>query len=288
MTAIGIDIGGTNVKAGVVGADGALLAHASAPTPPEGAPQALMHTIAALLEPMLSSNVTGLGISVAGFVDPSGEAMSHNPNLPALVAFPLRRTVEERFGRPTRIEVDSNAAAVAEHRLGAGRGAKRLLFLTLGTGVGGGVIIEGELLRFTGGCAGDLGHVIVSPGGPRCPCGARGCLEAMISREALEEVGGQPVQALIAAARNGDHNAADVFAAAGRLLGLGLASLAHIFAPDRIVIGGGIATVGAPLLEAARTSFLANASPHFSTDVPIVAASLQGHEGVVGGAALFL
>lgn len=288
MKAIGIDIGGTAVKAGVVYESGALAAHASAPTPEGGEPAALMEAIAKLLAPMLGPNLAGIGISVAGFAEAGGEAMSHNPNLPALAMFPLRKTVAERFGLPALLEVDSNASAIAEWRFGAGRGAKRLLFLTLGTGVGGGVILEGELMRFTGRCAGDLGHVIVSPGGRRCSCGALGCLEAEIGRAGLEEASGQPMRALIAAARAGESAAKAVFEAAGRLLGLGLASLAHIFQPDRIVIGGGIATVGEPLLGAARTSFSENASPHFSKGVEIVLAHFRGHEGVIGAAALFL
>jgi glucokinase len=289
MAAVGIDIGGTGVKAGLVDAGGALLRHASAPTPEGGDPPRLMETLQEMLDPLLRQGpVQGIGISVAGFLDSDRARMSYNSNLPALSGFPLQAAVSEAFGLPAALDVDSNAGGLAEHRFGAGQGSARLLFVTVGTGVGAAMLVGGEPLRVTGAAIGDPGHVIVAPGGRRCSCGARGCVEAMVGRATLEEISGLSARELIERGRNGDAAALKAFAEAGRHIGLALASLAHIFQPDRIVIGGGIATVGDPLLGPVRKSFLGNASPHFSQGVSILPARFNGHEGVIGAAGLFL
>ncbi|HEV7255795.1 MAG TPA: ROK family protein [Mesorhizobium sp.] len=287
--AIGVDIGGTSVKAGLVNESGALLAQAFAPTPDDGDPVRLLAALREMLEPLLAQGaVEGVGVSVAGFLDPGRDRMSYNANLPGLSGFPLRAAVAEATGRPARLDVDSNAGGLAEQRFGAGQRARRLLFVTVGTGVGAAVLVEGEPLRVTGECIGDPGHVIVAPGGRRCPCGARGCVEAMVGRATLEEESDLPARELIERGREHDPAALAVFAQAGRYLGLALASLAHLFQPDRIVIGGGTATVGEPLLKPAWESFLSNASPHFAEGVPVVSARFNGHEGVIGAAGLFL
>jgi glucokinase len=233
--------------------------------------------------------VSGVGVSVAGFLDRQHASMFGNANLPALCGFPLRRSLEERLATDCRLEVDSNAAALAEFRHGAGRGAARLLAVTVGTGLGGGVIVDGALLRYTGECAGDLGHVIVEPTGRRCTCGARGCLEAMVCSAALSErAGGRPVRAVIGAARAGDARSTAALSETGWWLGLGLASLAPLFGPDRVVVGGGIAAAGDLLLEPARASFRAHAAPDLAAGAPIVGSTFDGWEGMVGAAALLL
>lgn len=289
MEAIGIDIGGSAIKAGLVGGDGALLDHASALTPPGGAPDDLLARLGNLVAQLpAKEGVRGIGVSVAGFLSPGRGAMSYNANLPALSGFPLRDRVAALTGHDVALEVDSSAGALAEHRFGAGKGSARLLFVTVGTGVGVAMLVGGAPLRFTGECAGDPGHVIVAPGGRLCPCGARGCAEAVAAAPALEEASGRPVRELIDRARAGEVGAADRFRTAGRHLGVLVASLAHLFEPDRVVIGGGIATVGEPLIGAAAESFLANASPHFSRGVAVLPARFNGHEGVIGAASLFL
>ncbi len=291
MHAIGIDIGGTGIKAGVVGCDGTLAAHASAPTPAGGDPKALLALLDGMLRPMLEAGpVAGIGVSIAGFLDRGREAMSYNPNLPALSGFPLRSALGQATGLPVALEVDSNAGGLAEHKFGAGQGARRLLFVTAGTGVGAAVLVDGEPLRVTGECIGDPGHVIVEPSeeGRRCACGARGCAEAMIGRQTREAISGLPARELIERGRAGDAAALAVFKQAGRYLGIALASLAHIFQPDRIVIGGGVATVGEPLLGPARATFLEVASPTFSEGIAVAGARFSGHEGVIGAAGLFL
>jgi len=290
-----IDIGGTATKLGIVAEDGSIVRRESVPTSLHGEPLVVVDAIVMSLQPMLDvaggeeQRVSGIGASVAGFLDREHSAMVHNANLPALHGFPLRRALEERLGLDCRLEVDSNASTVAEYRHGAGRGSARLLGVTMGTGLGGGVIIDGELLRYTGECAGDLGHIIVDHKGRLCTCGARGCLEAMVNSAALSErAGGRAVREIINSAREGDQLAVTALAETGWWLGLGLASLSPIFSPDRIVVSGGIATAGELLLEPARASYRTHARPEFREKTQVVGSSFEGWEGGVGAASLFL
>jgi glucokinase len=290
-----IDIGGTTTKIGIIAEDGSIVRRESVPTSLHGDPVAVVDAIVSSLQPMLDvasteqQSVSGVGISVAGFLDREHSAMIHNANLPALHGFPLRRALEERLSLDCRLEVDSNAAVVAEYRYGAGRGSARLLGVTVGTGLGGGVIIDGELLRYTGECAGDLGHIIVDHKGRLCTCGARGCLEAMVNSAALSErARGRAVREIVSSAREGDQPAVTALAETGWWLGLGLASLSPVFSPDRIVVGGGIAAAGELLLEAARASYRTHARPEFRENTKVVGSSFEGWEGIVGAASLFL
>ena len=293
--AAAVDIGGSSTKVGIVGEAGQILVRSTVPTTARGEPAPLVEAIAAELRPMLESLTTdggkplGIGISVAGFLDAGRSMMIENANLEALCGFPLRRAFEERFTLECRLEVDSNAAVVADYRYGAGRGAARLLGVTVGTGLGGGVIIDGALLRHTGECAGDLGHVILDPKGPPCSCGARGCLEALVSSAALSSrAGGRPVRAVIDRARAGEQAAVTALAETGWWLGLGLASLSPLFAPDTIVIGGGVAAAAELLLEPTRASYRQHAAPGHREKVRITGATFEGWEGLVGAATLFL
>ena len=290
-----IDIGGTATKIGIVAEDGSIVARERVPTSLHGEPMAVVDAIVSSIRPMLDAanaekrSVSGIGVSVAGFLDHERCAMIHNANLPALRDFPLRRAIEERLSLECRLEVDSNAAVVAEYRHGAGRGSTRLLGVTVGTGLGGGVIIDGELLRYTGECAGDLGHIIVDPNGRLCTCGARGCLEAMVNSAALSErAGRRAVRDIIDSARKGDGLAVKALAETGWWLGLGLASLSQVFAPDRIVVGGGIAAAGELLLEPVRASYGTHARPEFRESTQVAGSSFDGWEGIVGAASLLL
>lgn len=290
-----IDIGGTATKIGIVAEDGTILRRRTISTIAYAEPVALMDAIASSLRLILDAResqrnpVSGIGVSVAGFLDREHSAMIHNANLPALRGFPLRRALEERLSLDCRLEVDSNAAVVAEYRHGAGRGATRLLGVTVGTGLGGGVIIDGQLLRYTGECAGDLGHIIVDRKGRRCTCGAQGCLEAMVNAAALSERGGgRRVREIVTSGRKGDKVARKALAETGRWLGLGLASLSPLFAPDRIVVGGGIAAAGELLLDSVQASYRTHVQPEFREKTQVIGSSFDGWEGIVGAASLFL
>jgi glucokinase len=289
-----VDIGGTGTKVGIVADGGGIVTRAMIPTPANGEPEPLVDGIVSALGPLLESAakkdaVAGVGVAVAGFLDREHDAMFGNANLPALCGFPLRRALEERIELACRLEVDSNAAVVAEYRYGAGRGATRLLGVTVGTGLGGGVIVAGKLLRYTGECAGDLGHIILDPEGRRCTCGARGCLEAMVSSAALSErADGRSVRDVVQGAAQRNRLAMVALDETGHWLGLGLACLSPLFAPDRIVVGGGIGAAGDLLLEPTRVSYRRHASAEFRDSVQIVGSALDGWEGMVGAASLFL
>src|SRR6267378_229434 len=284
-----IDIGGTAIKIGIVDEDGTIIRRERVPTSRDGEPVALVNAIFVSLQPMLDAAkgeknpASGIGVSVAGFLDPQRLGMIHNANLIALREFPLRRTLEKRFSLECPLEVDSNAAVVAEYRHGAGRGSTRLLGVTVGTGLGGGVIIDGELLRYTGECAGDLGHIIIAPQGRLCTCGARGCLEAMVDSAALSELAsGRRVRAIVDSAQQGDKEAIEALALTGWYLGLGLASLSPVFSPDRIVVGGGIAAARDLLLVPTQESYRKHVRPEFRDTTPVVGSSFDGWEGMIG------
>src|SRR5437868_4267502 len=293
--AVAIDIGGTNTKIGVVADDGTVIRRRAVSTSAHGDPLPLVDAIASSLRLILdaresqSNSVSGVGVSVAGFLDHDHSAMVHNANLPALRGFPLRRALEERLSLDFHLEVDSNAAVVAEYRHGAGRGSQRLLGVTVGTGLGGGVIIDGRLVRDTGECAGDLGHIIVDRNGRLCTCGARGCLEAMVNSAALSErAGGRTPRDIISAALKGEKLARKALAETGRWLGLGLASLSPLFAPDRIVVGGGIAAARELLLAATQESYRKHVQPEFREKTLVAGSAFDGWEGIIGAASLAL
>jgi glucokinase len=288
-----VDIGGTGTKIGIVGEDGSVVRRTMIPTNAPAGPLGLVDAIGTAFRLLMDSidkapPLIGVGVSIAGFLNRDHSAMIHNANLPLLREFPLRSGLEDRFSLDCLLEVDSNAASLAEYWMGAGRGATRLLGLTLGTGVGGAVIIDGALLRYTGECAGDVGHVIVDPKGRLCSCGAHGCLEAMANSAAVSERGeGRSPRDVINSAREGDEASQKVLAETGWWVGLGLASLVPLYAPDRIVIGGGIAAARELLLDATRASFLEHASPQYR-DIEVAGSPFEGWEGMIGAASLFL
>ena len=288
-----VDIGGTGTKIGIVSEDGAVIGRTTIPTNAPGGPLGLVNAIGAAFRLLASSveipaALTGVGVSIAGFLNRERSAMIHNANLPLVREFPLRSALEDRLSLDCLLEVDSNAAVLAEYWQGAGRGATRLLGITLGTGVGGGVIIDGALLRYTGECAGDVGHIILDPKGRLCSCGAHGCLEAMANSAAVSErAGGRSPRDVIESARDGDGLSQKVLAETGWWVGLGLASLVPLFAPDRIVVGGGIAAAREFLIEPARASYIEHASPQYR-GIGVVGSPFEGWEGMIGAASLFL
>jgi glucokinase len=229
-------------------------------------------------------------------------------NLP-LIDVPIRDEMRERLGIEVFVDNDANLAALAEHLHGAARGARNAVMLTLGTGIGGGLILEGELYRGTTGAGAELGHLVVDADGPPCQgnCPNRGCVETMASGTALARDGaaaaraapesalgrllaaGGPIdgRAVTAAALEGDATARDVVARAGRYLGVALASLANVFEPDMIVLGGGVMAAGELIAEPARTELRSRALPPQNL-TPVVPAALGPSAGMIGAAAMAL
>ena len=307
--AIGVDIGGTKIAAGVVAEDGRILDRVRVPTPPDDEPATLaaLHAVVDELRDR-DPRVEAIGVGAAGLVErPGGNARwaPHN----TYRRLELRRLLHERTGLPTSVDNDGNAAAWAEARFGAGAVSDDLVLVNVGTGIGGGLVLNGQLYHGEHGFAGELGHLIVDPGGDRCPCGNRGCLEAMASGSTLGRLGREAAAAdpggrlaalaggpdlvtgevVFAAAAEGDKPALALFERVGHWLGVGIASLVTIFDPDLVVVGGGVAATGDLLLAPARASFERYVHARDHRDLPpVVPARLGADAGLVGAATLAL
>jgi glucokinase len=306
---IGIDIGGTKVAAGAVDEQGGIVASARRDTPSHD-PTQIEETIADVVRELQATHdVEAVGIGAAGFVDASRSTVIFAPNL-AWRDEPLRKAVEARCGLPVVVENDANAAAWAEARFGAGRGQKYLVMLTLGTGLGGGLVIDGQLYRGRLGVAAELGHITVEPGGRRCGCGGRGCWERYASgralvREAqeiaslspaiasrlLDLAGGRPEAitglAVTEAAQDGDEGALEAFRVVGTWLGHGMAAMAAVLDPGMFVLGGGVSAAGELLREPAMRTLQERITARAYREVPTVRIAELGPEaGIVGAADL--
>jgi glucokinase len=299
-----VDVGGTKIAAGVVTPEGRILKETRSPTP--ASPVRLLESIArAVLEVKDGFEVDGVCLAVAGLVLAEENKVVFSPNLHAVEGIPLKDKLEPRIGLPLTLENDANAAAWGEFRFGAGSEVDHLVFVALGTGIGGGVISHRMLVRGAQGSAGELGHVTIQASGPRCACGNHGCLEALASgtairRRARELASENPGSALgrLAAdrkvlgedvtrlAREGDGVAVAVLEEAGRWLGIGLAGFVNVFNPEVIAVGGGVMAAGELILEAAREEVRLRARPPSRDLVQIRQATLGPKSGVLGAAAL--
>jgi glucokinase len=306
---IGVDIGGTKVNAGVVDDTGALLAVTRRRTPSHH-PDAVEDVIAECVEELRRGHDVGaVGVGAAGFVDHESGTVLVAPNL-AWRNEPLRAAVVERTGLPVTVDNDGNAAAWAEYRFGAGRGEQHLVLVTVGTGIGGGVVLGGVLYRGRHGVAAEFGHMQISQSGRRCGCGQHGCWEQYCSGRALlheareiadvqpgygarllELGGGRPEgiegPEVTAAAREGDPAALDCFEEIGRWLGQGLADLAATLDPGAFVIGGGVADAGELLLGPARRHYTQRLTgTSYRPHADVRPAELGNEAGMVGAADL--
>jgi glucokinase len=304
LNAIGVDVGGTKIAAGVVSPEGDILNEVRYPS--AGPRERLLSTIArAINEVRDGFEVGGICLAVPGTVSTAENKIIDAPNLHAIEGVPLKDELEERAGLSTTVENDANAAAWGEFRFGAGSEATHLVFITLGTGVGGGVVSHGVLLRGAQGAGGELGHITIQATGPRCGCGNHGCLEALasgtaIARRAREVASENPDSALgrlavertvlgedvAELAREGDEAARSVLEETGRWLGIGLAGYVNVFNPEVIAVGGGAARAGDLILEPARKEVRLRAMSPGCDLVEIKPATLGARSGVLGGAAL--
>ncbi len=307
---IGVDIGGTKVLGGVVDRSGKILTTHRKDTPKQGG-EALTQTIAdVILELKAKFSASYVGISAAGFVSSDRKTMLAAPNISGWNGINLENEISARVNLPVVIENDANAAAWGESRYGAGRGENQMMMLTVGTGIGGGVVVNGALHRGAYGIAGEFGHVRVVPEGHLCGCGARGCFEQYASgnalmRHAREAIAGSPDAShnllargngtieglngkhITEAAQDGDMVALAAFNTTAQWLGAGIASLAVILDPACVVIGGGVVDAGEILLAPTRAAverYMPFQGKHPSPR--IVAAELGNEAGVVGAADL--
>src|SRR5260370_10529463 len=310
--AVGLDMGGTNSRWAAVSADGDVLviergpSRASRPAPhvSKNIATQLLHLLDSARERGLGSP-RAIGVAVPGPLDVHSGVVKAAPHVAAWHGYPLRRELEKLVGRSIVLENDANAWALGEYWRGAARGRRDVVLLTLGTGVGGGIIVGGKLVHGRSGMAGELGHVTVEPEGTRCDCGARGCLESYASASGLRGLvenrmglttGAQlpaaivdadnnfSVRGLSAEARRGDRMALETFAVAGYYLGIAIASFLNTFNPELVVIGGGVAGALPYMRKTMAAQVRERAVSAISAPAKILPASLGAEGGVVGAA----
>ncbi|GAA0985881.1 Glucokinase [Nocardioides aquaticus] len=304
----GIDVGGTKIAGAVVAEDGTVLEHRRVVSPAED-PEAIEDAIVGLVADLGSRHaLTGVGVGAAGYIDSGRSVVMFAPNI-AWRDRALREDLQERTHLPVVVENDANAAAWGEFAFGAGSAFDDLLLVTVGTGVGGGVVVDGELYRGASGVAAEIGHMRVVPDGLPCGCGRHGCLEQYASGRALlrqtrEAAATDPGAAVLvaaaggdaeaitglaitAAARDGDPFALRCLAGLGRWLGEGIASICAVLDPGVVVIGGGVSEAGDLLLDPTRAAFADQVIGTGYRPLPqIVQATLGNDAGVIGAADL--
>jgi glucokinase len=293
---LGIDLGGTRIKAGLVDAGGRVCERAVAPTSEERTVDAVVAQIAAMVAEMLP-RATSVGLAAAGVMERSTGLIRESPNFPTWCDVPLGELLGHRLGVPVTLDNDANAIVWGEACHGAGQGVSSLIGYALGTGVGGAVVLEGRLWRGVRGMAGELGHVVVVRDGQPCGCGGRGCLEQYAGAvglwRQLNELGylqfGSGVDGIRLAgeaARGGDRRLRALFESLGRHLGVAIAGAIHTLDVQRVVLAGGLTGASDLFLQSTHESMRAHAFPSVVEGVEVVIGTLGDEAGVVGAAAL--
>lgn len=299
---VGIDVGGTKCLGVVLDANGTVVDEARCPTP--RGPDAIIDTLVDMVSEL--GPATSLGVGVPGLVTRAG-TLRAAPNLVDIGDFQVGPLLSARLGMEVEVDNDATCAAVAEWQLGAARGCDEMVMVTLGTGIGGGMVTNGQLLRGANGFAGEIGHMVIDPSGPQCPCGRRGCWERYASgsglgRLAAEAAASHRLDAVVAlaggvdrlrgehvaaAARNGDVAAREVCDEFGRWVALGLVNLTNILDPELFVLGGGLAAT-ADLFESPIRRWLGELlyAPHLRPHPRVVFAAMAERAGAVGAALL--
>jgi glucokinase len=312
--AIGIDIGGTKVAGGVVDVDGNVTHRARRDTPhrsksPSVVEGTILEVVAELMQVVAPETVDAVGIGAAGFVAADRATVVFAPHL-SWRHEPLQQALQKRVAVPIFVDNDANAAVWAEWKFGAAKGETHVMMITLGTGIGGGILINGQVQRGRFGIAGEFGHMQVVPGGHRCECGNRGCWEQYASGNALVREAhslfsaNSPIASdlldrvegvidnltgplITQAAHDGDPTAQELLAEIGSWLGVGIANLAAAFDPGMFVIGGGVSAAGDLLLTSARETFKRHLTGRgYRPEARIVAAQLGNDAGLIGAADL--
>ncbi len=302
------DLGGTNFRTALIDRTGHLHYRNSTETNAERGPDEVIEMMvvqfASAIERAGAGRILALSTTAPGPLDPWRGVVFQPPNLPGWNEVPLKDILEERLGWPAFISNDANAAALAEHRFGAGRGARHLIYVTVSTGVGGGIIADNRLFLGAHGSSGEIGHIVVDPDGPLCGCGNRGCVESLasgpaIARRFVDRIGqgaetalaGHPsaeitTTQIVSAAQNGDKLAIEVLAEAGRWLGIALANMIHLFDPEIIVVGGGVSNAGALIFEPMKAEIDRRTMAQFRDSYRIATAALGDDVCLYGAAAI--
>ncbi len=311
---IGIDVGGTNVKIALVDDNGKIIYSNSVPTYAKMGYEYTVNNIKQAIKDLMKetnttpSDIEGIGFDFPGQVDCKTGVVKLAPNIPGWVNVPIAQMIEDEFHIPTRIDNDVRCAALGELKFGAGRGCENFICITVGTGIGSGIVINGKVVRGATNAAGELGHIkLQMNGGPICGCGDTGCLEAFASgpaivamaqeyikggkstkfREMAAAEGGEITPYMVAkAAEEGDPVAKRIFEIVGEYIGIGLTSVINLLNPERVIIGGGVAESGELLLGPIRKTIKERAMVVAGNAVEIVPAQLGNSAGVIGASML--
>jgi len=307
---VGVDLGGTKIYTALADLHGRILAEFRTPTKAREGPEAVIARIAETVHRVLKA-VEGkapaaLGIGSPGPLDPETGVVYNSPNL-GWDRVPLKKKLEELLEVPVLVDNDANLAALGEYSFGAGRGSRHMVYVTVSTGIGGGLILDGRIYRGAGGGAGEVGHMVLDPEGPPCGCGRRGCLEALASgtamaararelaaagrgkailREAGGAAGGITAVSVSRAAAAGDSEAAEIITRAGEYLGMGLANVINLINPDRLVLGGGALEAGEGIWAGMERELSARSLRPALDQVRVVRAGLGSRSGLMGAVAL--
>lgn len=309
QAALAFDLGGTDLRAALVMRDGAVRRALTVSTQASGGVAAILNQMTGLADQLLATEpkggIAGIGLGAPGPLDPAAGLMIAPPTLPGWQDVPIARLLSDRLGHPVALDNDANMAALGEWRFGAGRGHSHVLFITVSTGIGGGLVSEGKIFQGRRGLAVEIGHMAISESGPRCFCGSVGCFEALASGTALGHFGaaaarlpggaliaqlqaeeGRPgARAVVEAARRGDAVARSLIDQEARWLGVGITNLLHLYSPDVVVIGGGLSNAF-DLLHGGILRVVQDRAMSAYRDVPILRAELGAKAGLVGAAAL--
>lgn len=297
------DVGGTNMRTALIDPQGMVLTVIKRPTLAQKGRDPMIERLVRMLEDTAKKygihlkEVEGIGVGFPGPLDAEKGVVFNPPNLVGWSLVPLKDILEKRLGRPVVIENDANAAALGEYWKGAGKGAKSLVCLTLGTGVGGGIVLDGRVWHGAKGIAGEIGHMTVIRGGRRCNCGNKGCLEAYASSRGIiarmkellmkektisdEEM---TVEQIGAWARAGDRQAKRAVKDTGVILGIAIANVANVLNPEVVVLGGGVSNLGDRLFDSIKEEVKKRALPEAVEGLRIVKAQLGDNAGVIGAA----
>ena len=311
---IGVDMGGTKILSAVIDADGNILGTAKVPTKADRGASEVIDRIANSIRKAIdksgvaSESIQAVGIGAPGPLDPATGVVIFAPNL-GWRDVPLKAELEARVGFPTFVDNDVNVGTLGEHVFGAGRGVQNVVGIFVGTGIGGGIILNGELFHGASKTAGEVGHIIVKAGGPRCGCGTRGCLEAIASRTAMTkqfrkailkkgkksviskltdgDLGAIRSGVLAKAIRLNDKLTLKIFKKVTKYLGIGIGSIVNFLNPEMIVLGGGVVeALDDTFLDDIRAAAKKYSLPNTLDGVQIVRAALGDNSGILGAAAL--
>lgn len=304
---IGLDLGGTNIKGALLDREGNIVLKKEVATLAQEGPEAVALRMAGLVSGFVAGannngeEVIGVGIGIPGLPDQENGNVIFAPNL-RWRNVPLVKLLQKSIRVPVMLENDANVAALGEQWRGAGRGSKNMIMITIGTGIGGGLIINGKLYSGTNGSAGEIGHTVIDPAGPLCTCGRQGCLETLTSAAAMKRMAGEAVargektslagkkeieaRDVICAAREKDPTAVKIINSAAHYLGMGIANMINLFNPDTVVIGGGVSGAGDVLLNPLRDSIKKWSLEASYRVVKLALAELGNDAGCIGAGGL--